>query len=56
MNPARFEPAIPTRELQQTHPLDRIASGIDGIEISGDFLKTVIELLVCIDWGILLFS
>jgi hypothetical protein len=31
MNPAGFNPQ------HQTHPLDRAATGIDSIEISGDF-------------------
>jgi len=44
MNPARFKPAIPARELQQTHPLDRAATGIDSTDISGEFFKTAIAL------------
>jgi hypothetical protein len=39
MDPAGFEPAIPTREQHQTHPLDRAATGIDSIEIGGDFFR-----------------
>jgi hypothetical protein len=42
MNPVEFEPAVPRRELQQTHPLDRVATGIGSIKISGNFFKTVI--------------
>jgi len=29
----------PNKEQHQTHPLDRVATGIDSIEIVGDFLK-----------------
>ena len=57
MNPAGFEPEVPTREQHQIHPLERAATGIGSIEISGDFfLKTVIEFFVCFNGGILLFS
>ena len=55
-NPSGFETSALTRELHQTHPLTRAATGIGSIEISADFifLKKVIEFLVCIDCGNLL--
>ncbi len=37
-NPSGFETSVLTRELHQTHPLTRAATGIGSIEISGDFI------------------
>jgi hypothetical protein len=49
MLPAGFEPAIPTRELPQTHALKRSATGIDILANIMTFkcIKVFMNTLLC---------